>query len=167
MKTNKVIQASLMSVLLFMASCASIISKSDYPVTLSSSPEGASVKVLDHTGNVVYNGTTPTTVTLSASKGFFSAASYQVVFSKNGFEQTSTNIKAGIDGWYIANLLFGGLIGFLIIDPATGNMWRLDDAAFATLPQKLSMDLKSGKQLHILSLDDVPEEFHKNLVAIK
>ncbi len=32
-----------------------------------------------------------------------------------------------LDGWYFGNLIFGGLLGILIIDPATGAMWRLDE----------------------------------------
>lgn len=30
-----------------------------------------------------------------------------------------------MDGWYFGNILFGGLIGFLIVDPATGAMYTL------------------------------------------
>lgn len=36
-----------------------------------------------------------------------------------------------MNGWYIGNLLFGGIIGLLIVDPATGAMWTL-------IPRKLT-----------------------------
>ena len=155
----------LLSLSLF-GSCASIVSKSDYPVSLSSSPEGASVKVLDHNGQQVFSGTTPTTVTLNAKKGFFSGATYQVIFSKSGHDQTSAQIRAGIDGWYFGNLLFGGLIGMLIVDPATGAMWKLDEKAFSSLPRKLSQNLSNSQSLHIALLEDVPKNYRSNLVKI-
>ena len=34
---------------------------------------------------------------------------------------------AYLNGWYIGNVVFGGLIGLLIVDPETGAMWRLDE----------------------------------------
>jgi hypothetical protein len=38
-----------------------------------------------------------------------------------------------MDGWYIGNILFGGVIGFLIVDPATGAMWKLGDPVYGNL----------------------------------
>jgi hypothetical protein len=38
-----------------------------------------------------------------------------------------------MDGWYIGNILFGGLIGILIVDPLTGAMWKLDDVVYGNL----------------------------------
>ena len=32
-------------------------------------------------------------------------------------------ITPDFNGWYIGNILFGGLIGMIIVDPATGDMW--------------------------------------------
>ena len=64
---------------------------------------------------------------LSADNGFFSRASYVVTFEKENYESVSMPLKAGMDGWYIGNVLLGGLIGILIVDPATGAMWSLDD----------------------------------------
>ena len=35
-------------------------------------------------------------------------------------------IQGKLDGWYFGNLLFGGLIGMVIVDPITGAMYRLE-----------------------------------------
>jgi hypothetical protein len=35
-------------------------------------------------------------------------------------------IQNSIDGWYWANFLIGGVIGLLIVDPATGAMFEID-----------------------------------------
>ena len=48
-----------------------------------------------------------------------------VEVSKEGFEKKTIQIESKTNGWYIGNLLFGSLIGFLIIDPLTGAMWTL------------------------------------------
>ncbi len=102
-----------------LTSCASIVSKSNYPVTfISSQPTTVEVKS-EKTGQVVHKAKTPTTATLSASHGFFKPATYSV--STPSSQQT---LSADMDPWYAGNILFGGFIG-AIVDPATGNMWKL------------------------------------------
>jgi hypothetical protein len=113
--------------------CASIVSKSQYPVTINSNPSGATVTVTNKRGVDVQKATTPATVTLAANAGFFSPASYSLQFEKDGCFPASTLLSAGMDGWYIGNILFGGLIGILIVDPATGAMWKLDDPVCGNL----------------------------------
>ena len=34
-------------------------------------------------------------------------------------------IDGAINGWYFGNIIFGGLIGMLAVDPATGAMYTL------------------------------------------
>jgi len=106
-------------------SCASILSKSAYTVTFDSAPSGAEIVVHNKDGNPIYKGATPTTMTLDASHGFWQPASYQITATMPGFNQGTTTLNAGLDGWYIGNILFGGLLGILIVDPATGAMWSL------------------------------------------
>ncbi|MBP8985511.1 MAG: SHOCT domain-containing protein [Peptococcia bacterium] len=113
--------------------CASIVSKSQYPVTINSSPGEATVTVKNKSGMEIHKAITPTTVTLSASAGFFSPASYTVDFRKEGYYSSSASMAATVDGWYIANILFGGLIGWIIVDPATGAMWKLDETIVGSL----------------------------------
>lgn len=113
--------------------CASIVSKSQYPVMINSNPSGATVTIKNKRGVDVQKATTPATVTLAASAGFFSPANYSFQFEKEGCFPASTSLSAGMDGWYIGNILFGGLIGILIVDPATGAMWKLDDTVYGNL----------------------------------
>jgi hypothetical protein len=54
-------------------------------------------------------------------------------------------IKSKIDGWYFGNLIFGGLIGLVIVDPLTGSMWTLS-------PRELTYNLIST------NLNLAPEE---------
>ena len=103
-----------------LSSCSSIVSKSDYPVSFTS-PKPVSIKIQSKdSGKIVYQGQTPTVTTLSASDGFFKPAKYDVITSRG-----SQPLNATMDGWYAGNILFGGIIGALIVDPATGAMWKL------------------------------------------
>jgi len=115
------------------AGCASIVSKSQYPVTIKSNPSGATVTVTDKRGGEIHQATTPATISLASGAGFFSPARYSFEFQKEGYLPGSASLYAGMDGWYIGNLIFGGLLGILIVDPATGAMWRLDDTVFGNL----------------------------------
>ena len=117
--------AGILVIVLFLTGCASIISKSMYPVTVSSLPTGASIVVTDEDGKQIYKGVTPSTLTLEAGKAYFDSREYTVTFSKAGYEEQTAVIKPGIDGWYFGNILVGGLIGMLIVDPITGAMWKV------------------------------------------
>ena len=51
-----------------------------------------------------------------------------VTASKDGFKTHTTVIDWHVSGWYWAgNFVIGGLIGYLIIDPITGDMYYLDE----------------------------------------
>lgn len=125
-KTPIAIASSVM-IGVFLVGCASIISKSDYPVAIQSSPKGIPFTITDGTGNTISSGDTPQTVTLKAGAGFFKSQHYTVSY-KTTKGVITRDITAGIDGWYIANILFGGIIGLLIVDPATGAMYKLPDS---------------------------------------
>ena len=115
----------MVSVFLF-SSCASIVSKSTYPLSINSSPSNAKVSITDKKGKEVYLGNTPANVKLKAGAGFFSKAEYQVKFSSPGYDDKIVPITFKLDGWYFGNLLLGGVLGMLIIDPATGAMWKIE-----------------------------------------
>jgi len=146
-----------------MTACCSIVSKSSYPVTISSNPPGALFTLKKANGMAMSTGVTPATITLNSSEGYFQPAKYMVEFSRKGVTQ-SVPLNASINGWYFGNLLFGGLIGMLIVDPATGAMWRLDDNVIATFNQTAELSHHHG--LHIVTIDQVPLKMRKHLVAL-
>jgi hypothetical protein len=116
---------------------------------------------------VIQTGETPLTVTLDASNGFFRKAKYKVEASKNGYETSTTEISARVNGWYAGNILFGGVIGLLIVDPATGAMWKLDETYSVNLPSAKKVTLKSGKVVNALALNDIPLHMRGNLVRVE
>lgn len=128
-----------------MVGCASIVSKSKYDVSVSSNVDGAMVSILDRDGREVNKVTTPSTVTLSAKSGFFSRAEYRFDFQKQGYQKTSETTSAKLNEWYFGNILFGGLLGLLIVDPATGAMWKMDDQVSAVLVKEPNSVEESSK----------------------
>ena len=125
----------------FLTGCASIVGKNMYPVTINSQPDEAVILIKDEKGKQIYKGKTPTTITLSSGEAYFHAKNYSITFSKPGYEDQTAEIKAGLSGWYFGNILFGGLIGLLIVDPITGSMWKLPTETTITLSEQV----KSGK----------------------
>jgi len=112
---------------LALASCASIASKSDWLVTLDSEPSNATITIRDEDGEIVHTAQTPTTVSLSAKEGFFTKADYDVEVRLPGYGESHTKLSAHLNPWYFGNIIFGGVIGLFIVDPATGAMWKLKD----------------------------------------
>jgi len=157
----------LACVLVVAVGCASIVSKSTYPVSISSQPSQADITITDEDGKVVYEGKTPTTVSLRAGAGYFQGKNYTVTFAKEGYGKHTADIKRGVDGWYIAgNFFFGGLIGYLIVDPLTGAMWTLPGELTVTLSPQTSSLTPGESELRVLLLDDVREDLRAKLVRI-
>lgn len=77
-------------------------------------------------------------VTLNAGSGYFDGETYSVSYSKDGYDKQQSTINSSIDGWYWANIVFGGILGMLVIDPATGAMYKLPKSTHATLSQSVA-----------------------------
>ena len=104
--------------------CASIVSKTTYPVSIKSFPPGEEFVVKNESGSTIHSGKTPQVVMLKAGDGFFDGATYKVEFEAGNV----LVIDSSLDPWYFGNILFGGLIGMVIVDPATGAMWKLPES---------------------------------------
>lgn len=147
--------------------CASIISKSKYNVRIASTPSGVPFVVYNKKGEQVYSGTTPTTTpALKAGAGYFSGESYTLEFRRDGYPVQKAEIERGVDGWYIAgNFVFGGLIGWLVVDPLTGAMWTLKDL-HVDLDGGAKASLEAPGSLKLVSLDEVPKSLRSTMVRI-
>jgi hypothetical protein len=122
---------------------------------------------LDEKGETVFSGTTPTTVTLRTKAGYFKGKNYTVTFQKEGYAKHEAEIRRGVSGWYIwGNLVFGGVIGWLIVDPATGAMWTLQKEVSVNLAPLSASAAESGG-LQIVELDDLPPPLRLQLVRVR
>jgi PEGA domain len=109
---------------LLFTGCASIIDGGPKTVQINSNPAGAKVTIFNKAGKEVSVNTTPATIALNRG-GFYSTENYRFHFEMPGYYPYETHVKSSIDGWYFCNIIFGGALGILIVDPATGDMWTL------------------------------------------
>lgn len=151
--------------LLALQGCASIISDSKYPVTVTSSPAGANFEVINKSGVVVHRGSTPGVVTLMSGEGYFRGQTYTLRFMREGYPDRQVELDSSVDGWYWANILFGGVIGMLIVDPLTGAMYKLPDEVSADLGQPVAEAMQGT--LRIVSINDLDPAQRAQLVALQ
>jgi hypothetical protein len=106
--------------------CATIIAHGDRPVSFVSDPPGAVTTIRDERGGLVHHGVTPFELVLDAHAGYFRAMRYEVHFEKECHVPADADLSGELDEWYFGNIFFGGLIGMVLVDPATGEMWKID-----------------------------------------
>lgn len=116
---------------IFLSGCASVMCGSEKTINIKSRPPGSDFTITDARGNIVIEDVTPTNTTLKRGRGWFQAADYEVTFRKEGCKQKTVPIRQGLEiGWYVGgNVLIGGLIGWVIVDPLTGAMWNIEDVS--------------------------------------
>ncbi len=123
MKT--IFKSILLSSVLLLSSCATIISGSRQNVEITSEPSSAKVYI-----NEIEIGQTPVQKNLKRNQ------EYQLILKLDGYKTYETKLEKKFNAWYIGNVLIGGVIG-LIIDPITGAMHKLK-------PEEINGNLKSG-----------------------
>lgn len=99
-------------VALLVSGCATIVASGPDLVPISSKPPGAMVYV-----DGVPVGVTPVTVPLKRS------GSGRIRIELEGYEPVFVTQDKVFNGWFLGNILIGGLIG-IIIDVATSNVTK-------------------------------------------
>jgi hypothetical protein len=110
-----------------LSGCATIFDGATQAVAVRSAPEAATFTITNRAGEKVHVGTTPSTVTLKRGAGYFKREDYTVRVEKDGFKPMEFKLSGGMNGWYFGNILVGGLIGMLLVDPMTGAMFKVVD----------------------------------------
>ena len=147
---------TLLCASILIGGCATIIGDETQLVPIASDPDLASVVIVDETGHQVFNGTTPTSVTLAKSDGsYFGKKTYIVTITKPGYASRQVLLRSNANGWYIVgNVAFGGVIGWFIVDPFNGGMYTLTPKQIET---ELGDKSVRGEGISIVLLEDVPE----------
>src|SRR5881394_964984 len=110
---------------MLLSGCASIVSGGGRQrISVKSDPGQAQITVTDDRGVLVLTTNCPCRITLSRGD-VYRRVTYKVRFEKQGFEPQELLLRGGVNGWYFGNILFGGVIGFAVVDPITGAMWTL------------------------------------------
>jgi len=161
---------ALLPMVASLVACASIVGHPTQTIPIASTPSDASVSIIDETGKEVFKGATPTSATLDKSNGQrWGAKSFKVTITKAGFQAQTIPVTASPNGWYIGgNILFGGLIGWLIVDPMNGNMYTLS-------PESISGTLTAGVahnntahdgSIAVVLIQDVPDDLRDKMVRL-
>lgn len=67
----------------------------------------------------------PGAVDLTRGAGYFSPQAYKVKMSKPGYISKTVDVVPGMNPWYFGNIMLGGFVGMVIVDPLTGAMFKL------------------------------------------
>jgi hypothetical protein len=132
------LSVALTGITLFAGGCASIVHNGNRLITINSDPPGATASIRTAEGQIVDARKTPCTVSLEPKRGYFKGQSYVLRLEMPGYQATEVPLKATLSGWYFGNIIFGGLIGMLAVDPATGAMWNIE-------PGKIDRKLSSSQ----------------------
>ncbi|RYE65643.1 MAG: hypothetical protein EOO81_12430 [Oxalobacteraceae bacterium] len=165
MTARNVVGMAAVAVMLGLQGCASILGDSRYPVSVTSAPPGASFEITDKSGQVVHSGNTPSTVTLKSGKGYFSGQTYTLRFKKDGYPDRSVTLDSSVSGWYWGNIVFGGVIGLLIVDPATGAMFKLPEGVTADMGKPVAG--APNNSITVATTDSITDSQRALLVPLK
>lgn len=122
---RKISLAAVVGACVVLSGCATIVHSGPRSIPVASTPAGAKVSIYDRSNTMVSSNTTPFIATLPTKYGYFKGQSYRLVFELPGHAPAELSLKSSVSGWYFGNILFGGIIGMLIVDPLTGAMYNL------------------------------------------
>lgn len=85
-----------------------------------------------------------------------------------GYEEKIIPLECTLNGWYAGNIFLGGIIGFLIVDPATGAMYKLNtDAIYEVLAESPMSQSQPTPSLQVLNVHEIPNQWLNKLVNVK
>jgi uncharacterized protein YceK len=155
-------------VALMMSGCATIVDGSTQAITFKSAPDGATISITNRAGKKLLAGTTPVTLTLERGAGYFASETYSVRIEKAGYQPKDMVIAGTVNGWYVANILFGGWLGLLIVDPISGAMYDLTPDAVSTTLDAMNVKTSGNERsLTVVLAQDLPAEAWKSARLIK
>ncbi len=99
--------------------CATIFKGTTQDISVKSTPDKATVTIKTMAGMETFSGTTPVTAKLAKKYA------YIATIKMDGYKETTIQISQSLEGWFIGNVLCGGILG-MIIDFANGAMWKLE-----------------------------------------
>lgn len=128
--------------------CGSIINGTSQSMSVVASPSNAIIRLYNENGSLINESRGSMFYNLDRSSGYLSGASYNLEITRAGYHTKIIPIVSKPSGWYMAgNIVIGGLIGWLIVDPATGGMWALE-----------SKEGQDVDNLRVVLLEDAPME---------
>lgn len=167
---KKVIATTCLAFSFALGGCATIVGDSTQTIPISSTPSEAQILITDEKGMQVFKGSTPTSVTLQKSDGsYWGGKSFTVEITKDGYATQTIPVNASANGWYIGgNIIFGGLIGWFIVDPLNGAMYTLSpDQVSSALGGEVGHNNSAADgSISVMLIEDVPESLLSQMTKI-
>ena len=168
MRTTQLLLAStLITLSSVFTGCASIVHSGNRSIPIASKPNGAKVTIYDRDGKQVSTHETPFVASLDPRYGYFKGQTYRLVFELEGYKQTEIKLQSTVSGWYFGNIVFGGLIGMIIVDPLTGSMFNLTPEKIEqSLPSNTAELVREGKAIAVIFKDQATPGELAGMVAL-
>jgi len=150
--------------------CSTIVNGGARQISVNSTPPGATLIITkkgDASGEIVYKGNTPATVALSPKAGYFRGQAYVLKLELVGYNPAEVEVTPSLSGWYFGNIIFGGLLGMIVIDPLTGAMWNLSPENIQqTLTPSQASVIKNKEGFVVVLVSSLTEEEKAKMVKI-
>lgn len=128
----KIIKFLMLTLTLFVSSCATIVSSSTQSVSFLSNPSDSKIII-----NGIPRGNTPAVIDLKRKTKI-----YTIKFEKKNYKTKKIVLERKINGWVWGNLLLGGIVG-LVVDYSTGAIYKIPQ-------EEVSAELiKQGRKLSL------------------
>lgn len=127
----------IITTIISLTSCATIISGSTQNIRVTSEPTAANIYI-----NNINVGVTPMVKLLKRNQ------IHILKLELEGYKNYETVLERKFNAWYLGNILIGGIIG-LIIDPITGAIYRLEPGSVAGRYVPGTVSYSSGQVLYI------------------
>jgi len=150
-----------------LSGCATIVHGGPRNIPIASTPAGAKVSIYDRSETLVMTNTTPFVASLDPKFGYFRGQTYRLVFEMPGYHPAVVKLDSSVSAWYLGNLVIGGLLGMLVVDPLTGAMYNLT-------PEKIEQPLapteaqliRSGQGLLVILASQTTEHERAAMVRV-
>ena len=137
--------------------CASIMNGTTQQLAVTVQPSDAMITLTNENGEQIEQKMGSMYYKLKRGNGFFSSNNYVLQLNRQDYQTEIIPIESSASGWYIlGNILVGGFIGWLIVDPITGGMW--------TYSAKGDKDISN---LKVVMSRDVPPEVLSQATRIR
>lgn len=113
--------------LLSLQACASIIDGHTQAIAVNTNPPKADCVLNRQNAPIGEIQSTPGSLVIEKTRD-----DINIACNKNGYQQSTTMEKSGVDGWVFGNIALGGLIG-LAVDAGTGAINKYDTPVNITL----------------------------------
>ena len=161
---KKIVALSTFSVMVLFVNF-SIADKFQHPMNLSTPSQDTTIIIENHKSENVYRGLSPVIINIKSSKGIINPAEYKIYVKEEGCKKHIINIRCNNDEWYIGNIAFGKLINWIVVDPCTGNIWKLTKNIKKYL--SIKEPTPACKKLCISTRKQVPKELENKLVKVR